>query len=269
MDEKPSIKKNLILFAKTILKSFNPDSYKDLANRSTKESFSYFASMLALSFIVMMLIAIPKFAMMPSYINDEMKSFDTLEISTNTEMNSDFEFPGERPFITIDTNSNSTKLEKENILVTDDYIIYKSFFMTKKIPTSDIKDLKENSYVVQKLLFYLMIFMLPSLLLFGYALFFIKYLVLIGLGVLILYGILKIRNHDIKFNKVYKIGFYASTIMVLLDVLTIPYPAIRKFMLVFDVSIWFSVALVPVLLFFIYLFIAMLLVGTKGIKFKR
>jgi hypothetical protein len=203
----------------TIFKSLNPESYDELTSRPLSDSIKYFFFITFVSLLIMFFLLIPAFYSFPGYWNDKISNFD--------ELNVNFSFQLKQPFYLLDdpaikVEQSGSNLTDARMLITEDGIFYKSliFFGNKKvIPLSDTYNLAGERPNVSRLIF----FMLPSLLFWSMVFFTIYFIAIIIISILLSGIISRALGSRVHPSKVVKIGLYASTILVLLQLLLIPF----------------------------------------------
>ena len=70
-------------FFYTFIKAFNPNAYEELSKRTMKNVFSYFFSVLFLSYVLMILISLPVVINIESQIQTEFSKFDEFLVDFN------------------------------------------------------------------------------------------------------------------------------------------------------------------------------------------
>ncbi|MFC1691659.1 DUF1189 family protein [Nanoarchaeota archaeon] len=220
--------KDLKNFFTTVGHSLNPWSYDKLADRVFNKVLKYFFSLLFLAFFIMILIAIPKIITLPNYLSNEFMSFEKLEIKINQSMTEPITLSQNMPLITIDTITdyeNITTLEKEKgkLLINNKKILFKPFFKTRIYMTEDYENLLDNSDQLNKIITIIVIMMLPMLLILLFVCFFIKFALMILIGSVLAFVITRLIKFEITFAETLKVGIFASTLMILGVLLTLPH----------------------------------------------
>jgi len=249
-------------FFLTILKSLNPDSLKDLSNRTLKESFQYVFSLVFIALAAMFLISIPKLMTLPDYFNEQFSNFDNLSIKIKTEMNNPVIITQNNPQIIIDTTGNITKLDKGNLLIQKDSISYRRLFKINQFNTTNFGNVLENKNKVTGIIILIIVLMFPMFLVIFYILNFAKYIILILLFTIISLGIIKILRYKLKIKQIVNIIVYSSTIMIILELISLPYN-LNKYLLPLPLLFGISLYLIPLALFIIYFIIGFILTKDK------
>lgn len=203
----------------TIFKSLNPESYDELTHRPLSDSIKYFFFITFVSLLIMFVLLIPAFYSFPGYWNDKVANFEELDIN--------FSFQLKQPFYLLDdptirVEQSGSNLTDARVLLTEDGIFYKSmiFFGNKKvIPLHETYSLADEQPNVSRLTF----FILPSLVFWSMVFFTIYFIVIIIISILLSGVIAWLLGSRIHPSKVVRIGLYASTILVLLQLLLIPF----------------------------------------------
>jgi hypothetical protein len=248
-------------FLWTILKSLNPDALKDLSERITKDSLKYLWTLIVLCLVLMVVVAIPKFIFLPSYINSQFNKFNNLSIKVTTDMKEPVTIAQSNPQLIIDTTGNITNLGKANLLITKDVVMYRSMFKAKAFNISSIENILENKQGTTKLIMFFALLLFPMLLVLLYVLYSLKYLIIIILTTLLSFVVLKIIKHKITFVRLFNLTIYASTVMILLELLTLPY--LYNYLLPIPLFFGVTLPLIPIALFIVYFIIGIILTDNK------
>jgi hypothetical protein len=208
-------------FIFTLLKSINPRYYLDLAEKTPKQAFKYFLALLLFSFIFMSIIAIPKLIIIKSDLERDALHISKFHLSADLETVRPINIPKSRPIISIDTTENET-LDQEAVLITDEKIFYQALGMQDEMELKKF-DFNEDKAQSSRMIIRLLIFILPSIFAFYYMVYMIKYLTIIlflGIAAFLLSKLFKSR---VTFSQTISLSFYTSTIMILLEILMIPF----------------------------------------------
>lgn len=238
---KKEVLKKTLPFFKAILYSLNPSKYEELIERRFKDIAKYFLSIIFLAFIVSVILMTPKVGVM---IDEKLSGFESIDMSINATMqNPVVLFPNSLFFTTvINTNAkkvNTSSLNKIENVVTNDYLYHKKLISRKVIVSSvdNLKELKNNKGILLTLI----ILMLPSLLFLFYLYYLIKILLFILIATCIALIVCRVSRLIISFFEILKIGLFASTALIIIDVLRLP----------FDFSIYYAQYIVFLVLFII------------------
>lgn len=210
-------------FFQTILLSFNPVAYEKLCERKLTSAVNYYFSMAAVMFLVMFLLFLPAIITLPGTIERELASFSTLDIKLNQSMTGPIKIPGIMPKIIIDSSKEYTNIEEGKVLITDDAVFYKLLPFTEPKKIVREPNLLDRKDQLGTLLALLLIAMLPTLLVAAFVYFTIKYLLAVILASLIAFVIVRVARFGITMAELLKVGFFASTIMVAVGLLTKPF----------------------------------------------
>lgn len=250
-------------FLKTIFKTINPDAYRDLATRSYKDSQDYFLSVLFIIFCISVLLFLPTFAAMPKTIEQNIDQFSILSADVRLQTKQPVLFPEKNPTVIVDTTGTYQNLTKEKMLITGDTVYKKAglcfwfdslCFMVPKekrvesIPLTDFSDIVAHKSSISTMITILFLLALPALLISLYLFFALKYVVIILITTGLVFIISKfIMKSKFPYYRLFRVGIYAITIVMILDLLMIP----------FRVNLYF----IPLLIYF-----GLLLVGCYLIK---
>lgn len=210
-------------FWKEVLKALHPKSYSELSTRSIRKGIGYLLSVLLASFIIMAIISLPKITLLPDQIEGELEKFEVFNISIDTEMSSPIKFTESDPQIVIDTTGNTTVMGDEKLLITEDYIYYRPYARAKAYNISEFKDITEKKKEISRMLTFLAIILIPTILITSYILFLVKYIITIIAASLLLFVAARIAKENLGILKSLNTALYAATPMILLEVIFIPF----------------------------------------------
>lgn len=203
----------------TMFKSLNPESYDELTSRPISDSIKYFFFITFVSLLIMFVLLIPALYSLPGYWNDKINNFETLDVNFSFQLKQPF-YLLEDPAVKVEQSGSN--LTDARILLTEDGIFYKSmiFFGNKKvIPLNEAYDLAEKRPDMSRL----MLFLLPSLVFWSMVFFAIYFVIIIMVSILLSGLIAWSLGSRVHPSKIVKIGIYASTILVLVQLLLMPF----------------------------------------------
>ncbi|MFQ5474230.1 MAG: DUF1189 family protein [Candidatus Nanoarchaeia archaeon] len=219
-------------FFKTLLKALNPSAYDELSERRASEAVKYFFSYIFLAFMIIILINIPFMLGAPAYINKQLGKFDRLELTVDAEMNKPVSVTDRTPKLLIDTRYqeyNFSNFPEEKYIITDSYFYAKKPFSAfskrplekqyEAFKMGTFKDVLKNSQWYSKLLIWMLILMMPSLLVIGYIYIALKYLLIILAAAFVGMILSRIFRFSITFPRLLKVGLYAITLPILLELI--------------------------------------------------
>ncbi|MBN1386655.1 DUF1189 family protein [Candidatus Woesearchaeota archaeon] len=207
-------------FFRTFFHAFNPMLYRELANRPCKKVVSYYLSLIFIVFIIVTLIALPQIIGMSSFLQDQISHFSEFSVDITQKMDSPIILPEkDSMFIldtagTIDISGYSTPF----MYITNKEIMTRCWFRENHIMLDDYSDVAGNSQRISSLLTTVLILMLPSLIFFAYMFFALKYLIIILIASLLVFILIRLLKFEIYYKEVLKVGFYASTVMVVVEI---------------------------------------------------
>ena len=249
-------------FIKTIGKSMYPHSLRKLGERKLGEAVSYLLSLVFVSFIIMSIFALPTLIGIGGYVNDQFSKVEELSIDINFKTTEPIIITERNPQIAIDTTGTIAEVNDTRALVTNEAILYTFFGRTRSINLTQFKDVKANKDEVTKNLLWLLLLILPSVIIGLYVIYLLKYIILILLVTWIVYGICRIFNLKLKFKRLLTMGIYASTIMVILEIIAIPF-GLSEVWIPLRIALAVSVSLIPLALYIIMIAISAILTGSK------
>lgn len=248
-------------FLLTIAQVFNPNAYEELSNRTLKNVFSYFFSIMFASYVLMILVSLPVLINFESTIAREFAKFDEFVVDFNISMSEPIYI--KQLGLGID-GTGDKELTTENILITQNFIqsknpacFFKPLCLLKKDKVNKI-DLNEYTNLVDKSqdfvawLALLAVFLLPWILINLFFALFLKYMITIilltGFGVILT----RLVNRRIKMPRIFKVAMYAVTPMVILDTVNIP--------------LGFNLLYLPFVITLIYFIVGLILASERGFK---
>lgn len=243
------IKKEWKDFFKTVGFSLNPIKYEKLSERKKRLAFHYVLSVVLVSFIIMCLLFLPALLKLPGFLSNEFSKFDEFSINGTVSLREPIVIVEKRPFVEIKEQGNESDL-RGKMLITKTDLYFKPFFKTKHVNLKEYQDLTSKTPEIASLMIFLAVLALPAVLVISYFLFVVKYLIIILIGAVLAFMIARIARHYIKFIDVLKVAMYGSTLMIILDMLRIPF--------------WTNLYYIQYLAFAFYLFM-----GVKGLGHKE
>ncbi len=234
---------NIKEFIFTIFKSLNPDSFKKLIEGKFKDSLQYFSLLILFALIISSILFMPKLVALPATIDEKFSKFNYFNISIEQEMNEPLTLT-ENPLIVIDTTQERNRTN-EFLLITENYIFRKGLFREEKTEITSFSNILYNKEKIMKFVLYSTLILIPSIFILAYLFFFIKFILIIlatwGLAILIL----KLTKHKFKILKIFKIGIYSSTIMVLLEIIPLSFIRLRLipliiYLAIFGIAVWMN-----------------------------
>ena len=216
--------KSIKPFFKAFLESLNPNAYAHLSTRSTGKAFHYFASVIILTFFILVFAGIPGFAKVPNEIEKQMEKFSRLEISVEAEMSEPIilkSSSGEN-LIAIDTTGAITNRTEEVLLITKDKMFYQPtipFAKSREYNMTELKDLVKNRDKAVFLMWMLIILIMPGILLISFVAYLLKYLFFVSSAFVAALIVTKLMKIKVKPKHIFNIALYAATPMILLDII--------------------------------------------------
>jgi hypothetical protein len=131
--------------------------------------------------------------------------------------------PEKNPQIIIDTADSSREMGNEKILIAGSSLYFRPYGKVREYNLSEFKDITSKKDETSGLLTFLAILLIPTALITSYVMFFVKYAITILAGALLLFVILRLAKKDLGILRALNIAVYASTPMVLIEVISIPF----------------------------------------------
>lgn len=219
--------------------AINPISYDKLAMDHLVDAALYVPKILLSAFVIMLVISAPLLYGMPSYVDNLLSKTKDISISVNIENDVPINIPEKSPLITIDKNANISSGFNSKILISNDSVALKPMMcqiLPITCPLYDFgnvkveKNLGGYSNVLSHKDFYTMFLtglffmMLPAILLMAYIMFLLKYFAIALIFSILAFAITRMARFEIHFGEVLKISFYATTLMILIEIIAIPLP---------------------------------------------
>lgn len=249
----------------TYLRSLNPASYLELYTRMHRNMLHYFFSLIFVAVVALLILSLPKILLFPSYLDQQLDKFQKFEVKPDVVMSAPVVFTYAAPLIIIDTSGSVTTLEGSpaKLLITDKKIQFKSMLATiHEADISGYSNIIQHKVAIKKLILYLIIVALPTIIFVLYLLFVVKYLILILIAIVIAYLITKAFRSDILLRSVIRIVFYAATAMITLDVITMTL-GIGKFFYAIPFILGLDLYLVSLVAFAVYISVGIVLVAAR------
>lgn len=217
---------NMWQLLKDFLKTWHPSSYWHLSHKSYLEAYKYFFFIIALSFIGMILMGLPKFAILPDYLQSKMQSFDQLEVDLKVKMNSPIALTTREPEIIIDTDAKlanvSNALKHSRFIIHNTTLYYKLLFVPEKIELSKYKDLLKEKREVSTAIYFLIILAMPSIIVISFLIILLRYFIITHAAAVLGFALSRLGGYAIDFKTAFNSALYASTVMVLPELLLLP-----------------------------------------------
>lgn len=253
---------SLYSFIKEVVASFNPFGYEHISHKGVRKSVNYLLLILLLAFFIAGVFSVPKLFDLKDYFDNELSKFSELKLGGKINMTSPIYLPLQDTKIIIDTTGTHTEIGKEKLLITKDKIHYRPYKKVMSMSTDVVKDLGENKDKISQLAVIVFLLILPSFIIAGYVLLFLKYLIIVLLSSLIIYFLLDLTEFRQRWRKTFAITAHAVTIMVLIEVLSVLFSTrwLVPMFSVFGVNFY----LVSLILFLILTMISLAMVIQKS-----
>ncbi len=253
-------------YLREMFKSFSPKSYSHLATNSVWHGIKYLLIIMMIAFLLMAVISIPSLFGMPSAITAQLDKFEKLNFTADIEMNSPVMFTESDPQIIIDTTGQTMNMTTEKVLITDDFLAYRPYNKMVKINMSELREVTNYKEDMSNMITFLIVLVIPSLLITLYMIHLIKYAVLILAMTIIVFIFSRLIKKDVGLRKSLMVAVYASTIMVVIEVLFMPFSSIYllPMLQILGVNFYFLTLL-------LYLFLALFAVyfASRGPKKEK
>jgi hypothetical protein len=205
----------------TIFKSLNPESHKELHERTFGYAFKYFFFILLLSMVLMMVLFIPKFLSLPAAIEGDTQNFERMDINFSFSLLQSFNML-EDPLVKIE--KKGVNFTDEKILITEEGIYYKQYFFfgnPRFVPINEGFDIKSG--IMRSSVSTVLWLLLPSIIFWGLIFFAIYFLIIIMMTCLVFMLFSWAFRISLGWTRVFKSAIYSSTVLVSLQLILMPF----------------------------------------------
>ncbi len=213
----------LIHFFDELFKSLNPVKYSILSQKHPSNGIKFMAKLLFLTFILMFILYVPKFSSLQDNLANQIKFLDFKDVSGNWSATSPIKIPENQPVFIIDTTGLHSKMGKENILITENYIHYKIFGNVQKIKIEDFKRIENIKREVGALIFLVILVFVPYFALLAYLLLLTKYILIAGVISFITWTLIDLTHIKLKLKQVFNTALYATVFFIPIELLSRPF----------------------------------------------
>lgn len=210
-------------FITTVTTSLNPKKYDLLEIRPLGAAVGYFFAMVFAAFALMAVLWLPNALTLGDYIGEQFDRFEELTIEVVYDQKEPIVITKDYPLITIDTMHPYDDIEQGILLITENKTFYRPLPFMESSVIEDTENLAETNDQTTAFLTIAVLMMLPAMLAFAYAYFAIKYLLIALVATVLGYIFIGLIRFQISFEQLFKTALYASTIMVLIGLLTKPF----------------------------------------------
>lgn len=241
-------------FFEILLKSLWPDYYHTLSQHSLRQACAYFFKLWLLAFVIFGLFSLFYLIPLSSVLTTEFAKVDAFDLTLNVSVREPLHIP---PSIVI---ANDQEYGHEFMLITATKLyhrrliclVFRSACLYSNEPVvigaekfqASLQDKEQFS----KELYGFILLLLPGIALTLFVVYGLKYLLLMVFGSLLIFLFTLITSYDLSIKKLVVIGVYSSTIMILGEMLTLPF-----------INLYF----LPFIVYLIVFGFAVVLVSTK------
>ncbi|MFH1401203.1 MAG: DUF1189 family protein [Nanoarchaeota archaeon] len=207
-------------FWKTILKTLYPDAYPGLLELPLRLAIGYFFRVLLLGVFIMLVVAVPVIFLSGATLQSHLASFDEFSVDANVSAS--------RPIVLLDHPSIVIALDKnmsdERVLINKEGIFYKKFgfFGVDAFRFDTLKDVPASASDLSRVLVALAFLLLPSLVVFVFSWFTVKYVATVVVLALLAWVLVRLFKYRLPLVSLLKVGLYATTFVILLEVAIFP-----------------------------------------------
>lgn len=206
----------------TLFKSLNPYNYKELIENKFSKILTYYTFIIFFTILLTFILLIPAIYSTNEYISRGTSHFDSIILRSDVSLKDSFNVLN-TPLIRFENNTNN--ITDEFLLITPETISYKSYLFfghQKDITLKQDIDLASNERA-KKAIGLIFFFMLPSLLFWSIIFSMVYFTIIIFLTLIVMLMISGILRINIGFLRLLKICVYSSTVLILLQLLLIPF----------------------------------------------
>ncbi len=246
-------------FLSDTLQSLNPQYYHKLADRRVDSALVYFFVLVITTFLLTAILFIPTVLFLKTDIEQGMLGINTFTIDADFETVEPIMIPTKDPLITLDTTNNKT-LDTELLLITNEELYYNIFGEQGKT-TIEKYDFSEHRKGAMDAISKFFFFLIPSIATFYILAYTIKYLAIILIAACCAFALTKMRKSKIEFRQILSLSIYTSTVMILIEVLTIPF-FISKYLVTYSPFIGFNTSVFAIT-FYLVLFVSAVRINAR------
>lgn len=248
---------------RTLVISFQPPRYKELSKERSGKVFKHLAILIIAVFLFSTLLTVPKFLLLQSNLESEFGKIEKIEIKGDLKTNGPVFLTGD---IVLDTSETRKVITDEKVLITKENL-YFNFWAPMKIKVENILKPMSRKNEFASTIALLVLFLMPSVILFFLGLFFVKYiLITLITGLLVFVFLRMLLLMRIRMRNVFNVCFLAAVPPVLLDgVVSSFFP---KLLVPLFGVFTFKLNLIP-LLVYIGLVVAGMIFVERELKFKK
>jgi hypothetical protein len=204
-----------------LVKACNPNQYEKLLEHRQREFLQFFLYTLVLSVFVFTIISIPLGLSAISDLEARASRIDKLELSADVQAAEPITLT-DRPQIVLDLSENATR--SGTITLTNEGLLYPKYFLfgTETVRWSDIRDLRQNTPSRDSALFIAVLFLLPSIIFWGFLVSFGFILLLFLILAIAGWAAPRALNHHIAFGDVMKLVVITLPAALLLSLALLP-----------------------------------------------
>ncbi|MBR9699571.1 hypothetical protein GOV09_03900 [Candidatus Woesearchaeota archaeon] len=257
------VRSKLKHFIFLILKSLHPRYYIYIGERRVSSAITYFLAVLFSALLLMLVIAAPKMLLIKTELDQALLNIAELKIKADFETAQPVSLPNTNPIITLDT-TDTKQIDTEVLLLTNERLFYDIGFQEGTIDLGeyDFTADRESSKRITILIFTLL---LPSVFVFLFFTYMVKYVLIIYPLAFLFYAFAKPMKNIVTLPQVLSLSFHTATIMILIEVLTIPFD-FKSYLIVQSplVGVYFS--WIAITLYLILFVTAIRICGNPGLK---
>jgi uncharacterized membrane protein YhaH (DUF805 family) len=213
-------------FLKTIVYSLNPGKYPILAQRTWRQALAYMLTIVFFLVFILFIVSIVKYAQVQYGLDSELDKFENLTVDVDYSLKAPIQYGH---FLIVDNERNYTG---EDILITQDGITSRSLLCLLLSPAcildkdpvlrkaSDLKDVLRYRDTLRAYAALFLVLMLPGLLMLFLIFYTLKFSLIVTVAACIAFIVTRLARFQISAKQIFLAAIYASTVLVLLEILT-------------------------------------------------
>lgn len=205
-------------FVREVVWSCYPPRYKELSEKSFRDSLKYMSKVLFVAFLLAGILFLPQMFTLKGDIEEGFSKFSSFTIQDNITQTAPILIPEAHPLIMVDLNSNLTL--SEELFVIDKETVHYRFINKGSIPIDLLKSPGQSTSRVAGFATIVMLMLLPGIALFLYIRMWLKYfLVLLVMGTF-MFVVMELTKFKLKWKQMLNIAAHAMTLIIFIEVIS-------------------------------------------------
>lgn len=210
--------KKVLGFYRTFFQTLNPASYEGFAESKTKNSFSYYFSLVFNALIIFAILLIPVIIGLPETLQSKMDNVATFNVEVDFTTNKPLMFPEENPVLIINY-ANETPKETANIILHNDVFYIGAILKNIEYNIAGFGDVKANMVPLSSFVTAIIVLMLPTVIILFWLYLLFKYFALVLIATIIVSLLAPLFSYRAEFKKIFNSAMYGISLSVFLDLI--------------------------------------------------